>query len=42
MKLTKCPTKEKKTETRKRKTRGGGEKAKVTLRFEINKQLKNG
>ena len=36
------PSKRKKNETRKMKKKGGGEKAKATLRFEVNKKLKNG
>ena len=42
MKPTKCPTKEKKMRQEKRKTMGEERKQKVTLRFEINRKLKNG
>ena len=42
MKPTKCPTKEKKCDKKNKKKKGEERKQKVTLRFEINKKLKNG
>ena len=42
MKPTKCPTKEKKWDKKNEKEKGEERKRKVTLRFEINKKLKNG